>query len=231
MINWKNRHFKVDETTLSEIESFAKDYMQFMAVAKTERETVTQSIKEAREKGFRNLDELEGSWRPGEKVYFENRKKSVVFAVLGQKPATEGVNIVVAHVDAPRLDLKPRPLKEDEQIAILETHYYGGIKNFHWVSTPLALHGVIVKTDGTVVEIAVGDKDEDPVLVIPDILPHLGRKIQMSKTMDEAIPGESLDVVIGSVPLKDEEKEPVKKFVLKLLNDTYGITESRLSVS
>jgi len=97
--------------------------------------TVTQSIKEAREKGFRNLDELEGSWRPGEKVYFENRKKSVVFAVLGQKPATEGVNIVVAHVDAPRLDLKPRPLKEDEQIAILETHYYGGIKNFHWVST------------------------------------------------------------------------------------------------
>ena len=226
MINWKNGHLKVDETTLSEIESFAKDYMQFMAVAKTERETVTQSIKEAREKGFRNLDELEGSWRPGEKVYFENRKKSVVFAVLGQKPATEGVNIVVAHVDAPRLDLKPRPLKEDEQIAILETHYYGGIKNFHWVSTPLALHGVVVKTDGTVVEIAVGDKDEDPVLVIPDILPHLGRKIQMSKTMDEAIPGESLDVVIGSVPLKDEEKEPVKKFVLKLLNDTYGITEA-----
>jgi len=109
MINWKNGHLKVDETTLSEIESFAKDYMQFMAVAKTERETVTQSIKEAR----------------------------------------EGVNIVVAHVDAPRLDLKPRPLKEDEQIAILETHYYGGIKNFHWVSTPLALHGVVVKTDGT----------------------------------------------------------------------------------
>jgi aspartyl aminopeptidase len=228
MINWKNGHLVIDEETFSKIESFSRDYMSFMTAAKTERETITEAVRLAKENGFVCIDDLHGGWQPGQKIYFANHKKSAVFAILGQKPATEGVNMVAAHADAPRLDLKPRPLKEDEQIAILETHYYGGVKNFQWVSTPLSLHGVVVKEDGTVVQVTIGEKDDDPVLVIPDILPHLGRKIQMSKTMDEAIPGEALDVIIGSVPLKDEEKEPVKKYILKLLNDAYGITEADL---
>lgn len=225
MINWKNGHLKVDAEVKSAIEGFAKDYMEFIGRSKTERESVDESVNLAVRQGFVRVAELQ-AWESGAKVYCVNRGKSAIFAVLGKKPATEGVNIVVAHVDAPRLDLKPRPIKEDEQIAILETHYYGGIKNFQWVSTPLALHGVVAKTDGTVVKIAIGEKDDDPVFVIPDILPHLGRKIQMSKSMDEAIPGESLDVIVGSEPLKDEEKEPVKKHILKLLNDMYGITEA-----
>ncbi|WP_040363515.1 aminopeptidase [Coprothermobacter platensis] len=227
MLNWKNGHLRVDETTSQQIDAFAKDYMRFMVAAKTERESITESLRIAKENGFVDIEEIK-EWKPGQKVYYVNRKKSAVFAILGQRPALDGVNMVAAHADAPRLDLKPRPLKEDEQIAILETHYYGGIKNFHWVSTPLSLHGVVVKSDGTVVQVSIGEKDDDPVLVIPDILPHLGRKIQMSKTMDEAIPGESLDVVIGSLPMKGEEKEPVKKYILQLLNDTYGITEADL---
>ena len=163
--------------------------------------------------------------KPGDKVYHINRKKSAVLAVIGSKPVTDGVNILGAHIDAPRLDLKQNPLYEDTEMAFFKTHYYGGIKKYQWLTIPLAIHGVVVKGDGTPVEIVIGEGEDDPVFHITDLLPHLARE-QMQKKMSEAVTGEGLNLLLGSMPFRDEKvKEKVKLNILNILNKRYGIVE------
>lgn len=208
--------------------SFCEDYKNFLNAAKTEREFVSQAEKLAAKKGFIPLNEAVKNNKklvPGMKVYYINRKKSAVLAVLGKAPMTDGVNIVGSHIDAPRIDLKQNPIYEDTDMALLKTHYYGGIKKYQWLTIPLAIHGVIVKGNGDIVEVRIGEDDADPVFVITDLLPHLAQE-QMQKKMSEAVPGESLNVLIGTEPYKDEKvKEKVKLNILNLLHNKYGIVE------
>jgi aspartyl aminopeptidase len=160
-----------------------------------------------------------------EKVFAVNRNKSVMAFVRGSSDIVEGLNVIVAHIDAPRLDLKQNPLYEDVDLALLRTHYYGGIKKYQWVAAPLAIHGVVIKADGTSVDICIGESDDDPVFMIDDLLPHLSRKTQDEKKLSEAIDGEKLVILFGSLPLPGTEKEPVKQYILKMLEDKYGMTE------
>ena len=210
-----------------EIFEFCEGYRRFISVCKTERECVAQVIADAKERGYRDLEEViaQGeTLRPGDKVYSAIMGKSIVLVSLGKKPMEAGMNIVGAHVDSPRLDLKQNPLYEDGGLSMLKTHYYGGVKKYQWVALPLALHGVVAKKDGSTVQVALGEEASDPVLGISDLLPHLGRT-QMEKTADKVIEGESLNILVGSIPLEGEEKEPVKKMVLRLLEEKYGILE------
>ena len=163
--------------------------------------------------------------KPGDKVYYNNRGKSILLAVMGSKPLSEGVNICASHIDSPRMDLKPNPLYEDGELAYLKTHYYGGIKKYQWTAIPLALHGTVCRKDGTAVEVVIGEADTDPVLMISDLLPHLAAD-QMKKTLAEGIVGEQLNVIIGSEPLTGEGSELVKLHMMKLLNEKYGIRET-----
>ena len=207
---------------------FCEDYKSFLNTSKTEREFAANTEKLAVAAGFRKLDDLIGSntrLKPGDKVYHINRKKSAVLAVVGNKPLSEGANILGSHIDAPRLDLKQNPLYEDTQMAFFKTHYYGGIKKYQWLTIPLAIHGVVVKGDGTTVEIVVGEDEDDPVFSITDLLPHLARE-QMQKKMSEAVTGEGLNLLLGSIPFNDEKvKEKVKLNILSILNKRYGIVE------
>lgn len=223
-VSAKSGWLKVDADSRREIDSFCKNYMGFIDAAKTERETVRESVRLAREQGFVEVTTLT-EWAPGARVYFVHRNKAVVFAVLGSRPPVEGLSLVAAHADAPRLDVKPRALREDEGFGLFETHYYGGIKKYQWLSLPLALHGVIVRKDGTMVELSIGSRDDDPVFVIPDVLPHLARKVQLNRTVEDAVPGESLDLIVGSFPLKGYEKEAVKASLLALFKERFGIEE------
>lgn len=217
---WQN----CDKGTMKEIMAYAEGYMKFLDNSKTEREACKEIVKQAEEKGFKNLRNIE-ILKTGDKVYFVNKGKSVYLAVIGEDSLTDGANYVGAHIDAPRLDLKQNPLYEDSHVALLKTHYYGGIKKYQWTTVPLALHGVVAKTDGTVVDISIGEKDDEPIFIVTDLLPHLSAK-QNSKKLSEGIPGENLNIVIGSVPLEAEgEDNPVKTNILKLLNDKYGIEE------
>jgi aspartyl aminopeptidase len=207
--------------TREEIKSvfrFCDGYKKFLNLAKTERETV--KFIESR-LGLSDFD----SEPDHSRTFSVSKGKTAIAFTRGETPPADGLNIIVAHIDSPRLDLKQNPLYEDVEIALLRTHYYGGIKKYHWVAIPLALHGVVIKTDGRKVEFAIGEGDDDPVFVIDDLLPHLSRKIQDEKKLSEAIEGEKLTVLFGSMPLTGTEKESVKKGVLKLLNDTYGIVE------
>jgi len=186
---------KVDEEYIKKAFDFCEDYKSFLNTSKTEREFAANTEKLAVAAGFRKLDDLISSntrLKPGDKVYHINRKKSAVLAVVGNKPLSEGVNILGSHIDAPRLDLKQNPLYEDTQMAFFKTHYYGGIKKYQWLTIPLAIHGVVVKGDGTTVEIVVGEDEDDPVFSITDLLPHLARE-QMQKKMSEAVTGEGLE--------------------------------------
>ena len=209
------------QKTREEIKSvfrFCDGYKDFLNLAKTEREAVKFIENRLGLSGFRN--------EPAHSRTFSiNKGKTAIGFIRGEKPLADGLNIIVAHIDAPRLDLKQNPLYEDVDIALLRTHYYGGIKKYHWVAIPLALHGVVIKSDGRKVELAIGESDDDPVFVIDDLLPHLSRKIQDEKKLSEAIEGEKLTLFFGSMPLTGTEKESVKKGVLKLLNDTYGMVE------
>ena len=203
---------------------FCGEYAAFLNAAKTERRSVSEAVKIAEESGFVPLADC-ASLQPGDRVYTVNRHKGVVLAVIGSQPLDEGVNIVAAHVDAPRLDLKPNPLYEDMSLALLKTHYYGGIKKYQWTAMPLALTGVVYTADGACVEVSIGSGPDDPVLCITDLLPHLAGD-QMGKKMSQGIEGEALNLLIGGIPFEDKDaKERVKLNVMRLLNEKYGMTE------
>lgn len=224
----KNGWLEMEDVEIEEIFTFNQEYADFLTANKTEREFVRASVELLEAEGFKNLDEL-SSLKAGDRVYKVNRDKAIIVAIIGEKPLSDGLHIVGAHIDSPRIDLKPNPLYEDGGLAFFNTHYYGGIKKYQWVSIPLALHGVIVKEDGSKVEIRLGEEEDDPVFYISDILPHLGKK-QMEKKMSEGITGEQLNLVIGSIPSKkkdkegEQEKETVKAAILSLLKEKYGIT-------
>ncbi len=202
---------------------FSEGYKSFLDIAKTEREAVSEIVRLAESCGFKPLSEYT-CLKEGDKVYAINKLKGIILAVIGEKAAKEGVNIVGAHIDAPRLDLKPNPLYEDGELAYFKTHYYGGIKKYQWTALPLALHGVIVKTNGETVNVKIGDEGDDITFVITDLLPHLARE-QMKKPATEIIEGESLNLLIGSIPADEEEKDAVKTNILSILNEKYGICE------
>lgn len=209
---------KKTKEEIKDIFRFCEGYKGFLNLAKTEREAANHIENHLTLNGFRN--------DPGHyRTFSVNKGKAVMAFIRGEAEPADGLNIIVAHIDAPRLDLKQNPLYEDVDLALLRTHYYGGIKKYHWVAMPLAMHGVVIKKDGRKIELAIGEGEDDPVFVIDDLLPHLSRKIQDEKKLSEAIEGEKLTVLFGSIPLIGTEKEGVKKSVLKLLNDSYGIIE------
>ena len=212
---------------LEKLEKLSADYIGFLNSGKTERECAEQIVAMAKEKGFRDLAEIianDEKLTSGDKVYAVNMDKMVMLLNIGEDIVRDGMNILGAHIDSPRLDLKQNPLYESDELAYFDTHYYGGIKKYQYVTMPLALHGVVVKTDGTKVTVSIGEKDDDPVFVISDILIHLASE-QMNKVAAKAVEGESLDILVGSKPLKGEEKDAVKAQLLDLLKSEYGIEE------
>lgn len=222
----KNLWLNIDENQKNGLEEISKDYINFLNTAKTERLATKEIIRRAEEKGFVNLDEKikEGSLKAGDKVYAVNKEKAVALFLIGSEDLENGLAIVGAHTDSPRLDLKPVPLSEDTNIAYLKTHYYGGVKKYQWTTIPLELHGVIYKKDGEKVEISIGDKEDEPVFTISELLIHLSRKLMDEKARD-VIKGEQLQIIVGSIPLDGDSENPVKKNILKILNEKYGIIE------
>ena len=202
---------------------FSEGYKDFLTQCKTERECVKEAIRLAQDCGFKPLESFD-SLKEGDKVYAVNKLRGVFLAVIGSEKISDGVNIVGAHIDAPRLDLKPNPLYEDGEMAYFKTHYYGGIKKYQWGTVPLALHGVVITKDGKTVDVRIGDENDDLTFVITDLLPHLAQE-QMKKSASEIIEGEQLNLLIGSMPLNGEEKDAVKGNILSILNDKYGICE------
>jgi len=212
---------------LQKLEKLSADYINFLNNGKTERECAAQIVEMAKAKGYRDLAEIianDEKLSSGDNVYAVNMDKMVMMLNIGEDIVKDGMNILGAHIDSPRLDLKQNPLYESEELAYFDTHYYGGVKKYQYVTIPLALHGVVIKADGTKVTINIGDKEGDPVFMISDILIHLAAS-QMKKTVSDAIEGENLDILIGSKPLEGEEKDAVKAAVLKILKDEYGIEE------
>lgn len=220
---------KYTEEQLQEVFNLSDRYKNFMSKAKTERECITDFIALAEEKGYRDLKKVienGESLKAGDKVYANNMGKTLAMFLIGSEPLEKGLKILGAHVDSPRIDLKQNPLYEDSDLALMETHYYGGIKKYQWVTLPLAIHGVVVKKDGTLVNVVIGEDENDPVLGISDLLIHLSAK-QLGKKGSEVIEGEDLNVLVGSMPIKDKEaKERVKGNILVLLNEKYGIDEN-----
>lgn len=208
---------------LNEVMEYNEGYKDYISKNKTERACVKDSIRLAKEKGFKPLDSFE-TLKPGDKVYVNNRDKNIALFVIGNKPLTEGMRILGAHIDSPRMDLKQNPLYESEGFVLADTHYYGGVKKYQWVTIPLSLYGVIAKKDGTVVDVDIGEDDNDPVVGISDLLIHLAAE-QLDKKAAKVIEGENLDVTLGSMPLVGEEKDAVKANILKLLKDKYDIEE------
>ncbi|NLY97310.1 MAG: aminopeptidase [Clostridiaceae bacterium] len=220
----KNVWLKADEEYARKIHDFAEVYKKFSDQSKTERECVEFVEKMLLDRGFSDINECT-ELKEGDKVYLVSRNKTVIAAVIGKKPLAEGVNLIGSHVDAPRLDLRPNPLYEDSEMALFRTRYYGGIKTYHWVATPLALHGVIYNKNNEKIKISIGEDEGDPVFTITDLLPHLARE-QMAKKMSEGITGEDLNVVVGSIPFQDDKvSEKIKLNVLNILNEKYGIKE------
>ncbi len=221
----KKEHFDnvfADET--EKADEFCKGYMDFLQKGKTERECNSYIIEKAKANGFTEFD-CTKKYSAGDKVYYNNRSKAVILAVIGKKGITEGAKIVASHIDSPRLDLKPTPLYEDGEMAYFKTHYYGGLRKYQWSAIPLSLHGVFVKKDGTTVNVSLGEKAGEPQFVITDLLPHLAKE-QSKRTLSEGLKGEELNILIGSRPFKsDSGSELVKLNILKLLNEKYGIIE------
>lgn len=227
----ENAWEKYTKTQLEEVDALSKAYRAFLNHGKTERECVKQIVERAKEAGYKELSELikEGkTCKPGDKVYAVNMEKAVILFQVGSEPLENGMNILGAHIDSPRLDVKQNPLYEDGDFAFLDTHYYGGIKKYQWVTIPLAIHGVVVKKNGEKVVINIGEKEDDPVFFISDLLVHLAAE-QLEKKASKVIEGEALDIIIGNRPLQDvkddEKKEKVQAFTLKLLEEQYGIEE------
>lgn len=215
------------ESELARINTLAEDYKEYISQGKTERRCVDLAVMEAEKRGFISLEDKirkDEALKPGDKVYAHCMKKSLLLAVIGQEPIENGMNILGAHIDSPRLDLKQNPLYEDTGMALLDTHYYGGIKKYQWVTIPLAIYGVVIKKDGSTIQVEIGDKEGDPVFCITDLLVHLAGE-QMEKKAKEVIEGEGLDILIGSQPEKDADKDAVKRNILKLLKDMYNIEE------
>ncbi|WP_306483123.1 aminopeptidase [Anaerococcus sp.] len=222
----KNVWLNIDQAKKDELESLSTDYMDFMNKSKTERLAVKEIVKRAEEAGFRNIDEVieEGKLEAGDKVYAINRQKAVALFVIGSEDFEAGMNIVGSHLDSPRLDLKPVPLYESKNIAYLKTHYYGGIKKYHWINIPLALHGVVYNKEGEKIEVSIGEEADEPVFFISELLVHLSKDLNQKKAA-EVIEGEQLNILVGSIPLEDEKDNPVKKNILQILNDKYNIEE------
>lgn len=208
---------------LNEVMEYNEGYKDYISKNKTERACVKDSIRLAKEKGFKPLDSFE-TLKSGDKVYVNNRDKNIALFVIGNKPLTEGMRILGAHIDSPRMDLKQNPLYESEGFVLADTHYYGGVKKYQWVTIPLSLYGVVAKKDGTVVDVVIGEDDNDPVVGISDLLIHLAAE-QLDKKAAKVIEGENLDVTLGNMPLVGEEKDAVKANILKLLKDKYDIEE------
>lgn len=220
----KNVWELADAPLREDIFSFSKAYKQFLNKGKTERECIAYAVEKLQNAGFVALEEKK-HLIPGDRVYTVNRNKNLLAAVVGNAPMTAGFSLVAAHVDSPRLDLKPQPIYEDQELCFFKTHYYGGIKKYQWTSIPLSLHGVVCKTDGSVVSVAIGEAEDDPVFTVTDLLPHLARE-QYEKKLGQAITGEALNLLIGSIPKDDEEETAkVKRAVLDLIFEKYGITE------
>ena len=219
----KNGYAVLTDEQRAEMEAYCKRYAAFMDACKTEREATAWTAAVAKEHGFVAL-KPGMKLNPGDKVYFDNRGKSILLAVIGSESLNEGANICAAHVDSPRMDVKPNPLYEDSEIAYFKTHYYGGIKKYQWTAVPLAIHGVVCKADGTTVTVTVGEEDTDPVFYVSDLLIHLSAD-QMQKTAAKVIEGEQLNVILGSEPLSGEGADLVKLHIMKLLNEKYGMVE------
>lgn len=223
----KNAWTKYTTKQVEEIFQFCDGYKDFMSKCKTERECTKEIIRLAEENGYENADEIIKSnkkLKAGDKIYFNNKGKTVALFIIGNENMEAGLKILGAHIDSPRLDLKQNPLYEDNELSLLDTHYYGGIKKYQWVTLPLALHGVVVKKDGTVIDICIGEDENDPVVGVSDLLVHLSSE-QLTKKAAKVIEGEDLNVLVGSMPLKGTEKEAVKANILEILKDKYDIEE------
>lgn len=220
----KNAVTLLTEKEIADCDSYCEDYKKFLDAAKTEREAVEFTETAAKKAGFKPFKK-NMKLKTGDKVYTVNRGKAVILAVIGKEPVKKGVHIAAAHIDSPRLDLKQHPLYESEETAYFKTHYYGGIKKYQWAAIPLALHGVIIRADGTSVKVSVGEEETDPVFCVTDLLPHLAQE-QMKRTPGELIKGEELNILIGSRPFRDDDaSEKVKLGIMAILNEKYGITE------
>lgn len=220
---------QIDKAETEAVFNFSEGYKKFIDEGKTERECARYMEREAKAKGYKDIVDVIAEGAPikaGDKIYANNRDKSIILFVIGTEDIEKGMHIVGGHIDAPRIDLKQRPLYEDADLAMLKTHYYGGIKKYQWAASPLAIHGRIIKADGEVLDISIGEDETDPVFMITDILPHLG-KDQAAKKMGEGITGEGLNILIGNMPIDDkDEKDKVKLNIMKMLNDKYGIIEA-----
>lgn len=226
--NKKTGWEEISEEEKSEVFEVSEKYMEFLNKSKTEREFIKNAKKLADENGFKDIMEYE-TLKPGDKIYFINREKSMYLGIIGEEPIEKGMHIIGSHVDSPRLDLKPNPLCENTGLAYLKTHYYGGIKKYQWTTIPLSMHGVIVKTNGEKIEINIGEDESDPIFTITDLLPHLAQD-QMEKKLKNSIDGEDLQLLVGSIPYNDEKvSEKVKLNILDILNEKYGITEEDLT--
>ncbi|MBR2937470.1 MAG: aminopeptidase [Oscillospiraceae bacterium] len=220
----ENGYAKLTEEQRAEMNGYCKRYAAFLDACKTEREATAWAVTAAMSNGFKPL--VSGmTLNPGDKVFYNNRNKSILLAVIGQESLAKGANICASHIDSPRLDLKPNPLYEDAEIAYFKTHYYGGVKKYQWATIPLAIHGVVYRADGKMIDITIGEDDTDPVLYVSDLLPHLAAD-QMQKPAAKVIEGEQMNVILGTEPLCGEEGDTVKLHILKFLNEKYGITEA-----
>lgn len=223
----KNAWKDYTKKELKDMEKLSREYRVFLDQGKTERECVRQAVKMAEKAGYRNLEDVlmtGGSLTAGDKVYAVNMKKSIVLFQIGRQPLEKGMAILGAHIDSPRMDVKQNPLYEDTELAYLDTHYYGGIKKYQWVTLPLAIHGVFVKKNGEAIEVCIGEEEKDPVFCVTDLLIHLAHE-RMEKKADKVIEGEALDILFGSQPLKGAEKDAVMANVLQILKDKYEIEE------
>ena len=219
-----NRYKKKQIKAMNE---FCDAYRSFLDESKTERECVKNIVRMAKDAGYKDLDKLikeKKTIKAGDKIYRVLMGKSVILFNIGKDPLEQGMNILGAHIDSPRMDIKQNPLYEKEGLAYLDTHYYGGIKKYQWVTLPLAIHGVVVKSDQSVVDVVIGEDEKDPVFCVTDLLIHLASE-QMEKKASKVVEGENLDILFGSIPLKDEDKDAVRENVVKLLHDKYGINE------
>jgi aspartyl aminopeptidase len=220
---WEN----YSQEDLEKLNKLNNEYIEFLSQCKTERECVKECVRQAEEAGYKDLQKVidnKESVQAGDKLYYKYMDKSIVMFNIGSEPIEKGLNILGAHIDSPRLDIKQNPLYENSGLAYLDTHYYGGIKKYQWVTIPLAIHGVVVKTDGTKIDVKVGEDPNDPVLFISDILIHLAQN-QLEKRGNKVVEGEDLDILVGNMPLKGEKKEAVKKNILKLIKDKYDFEE------
>lgn len=222
---WKS----CNKQTVKEIFGFCEGYKKFISECKTERECTRRSIQMAEEHGYRNLKEIiaaKETIKSGDKVYADNMGKAIVLFNIGKKPIEDGLKILGAHIDSPRLDVKQNPLYEDSDLVLMDTHYYGGIKKYQWTTIPLALHGVVALTDGSVIDVEIGEKEKDPVVCVSDLLIHLAAE-QMEKNGAKVVEGEALDLVVGNMPFnpKKDEKNPAKAYILDILKKKYRIAE------